>query len=158
MGCSIYIKECTIYVLSSLQYITMATASGHTAVYTETYFFGIHFHCSFKCFFFSPPYLLFYLSILSPSCFFLSPHPLHLLFLHSILSPPLGLFRHFTTFMNMVHSMNGIEVEKMGQLRKHTVFRHVSALREATIVAMSNMLTANIDSGLTHAIGKHMYT
>lgn len=60
--------------------------------------------------------------------------------------------KHFTTFMNMVHSMNGIEVEKMGQLRKHTVFRHVSALREATIVAMSNMLTANIDSGLTHAI------
>ncbi len=61
-------------------------------------------------------------------------------------------FRHFTTFMNMVHSMNRVEVDKLGQLRKQSLFRHVSALREATIVAMSNMLTANIDSGLTHAI------
>jgi len=30
--------------------------------------------------------------------------------------------------------------------------RHVSSLKEATIVAMSNMLVANIDSGLSHAI------
>ena len=31
---------------------------------------------------------------------------------------------------------------------------HIPSLRDTTILAMSNMLTANIDSGLTHAIGE----
>ena len=50
--------------------------------------------------------------------------------------------------------MNSVETSKLGQLRRAAVTRQVSALREATILAMSNMLTANIDSGLTHAISK----
>lgn len=36
--------------------------------------------------------------------------------------------------------------------RNKQLMRHVSCLKEATIVAMSNMLVANIDSGLSHAI------
>ena len=59
--------------------------------------------------------------------------------------------------MNMVHSLNGVDIDKLGQLHKQSVFRHVDALREATILAMSNMLTANIDSGLTHAICEWVY-
>lgn len=50
--------------------------------------------------------------------------------------------------------MNSVETSKLGQLRRAAVTRQVFALREATILAMSNMLTANIDSGLTHAISK----
>ena len=54
----------------------------------------------------------------------------------------------------MIHSLNNVETAKLGQLRKAAVNRQVSSLRESTILAMSNMLTANIDSGLTHAISK----
>lgn len=64
------------------------------------------------------------------------------------------LTRYFTSFMNMVHNLNTIDTGKLNPLRKQAVFRQVSSLREATILAMSNMLTSNIDSGLTHAIGK----
>jgi neurofibromin 1 len=60
--------------------------------------------------------------------------------------------KYFDTFLNLIHSMNSIETSKLGHLKKAAVTRHVSSLREATILAMSNMLTANIDSGLTHAI------
>ena len=36
----------------------------------------------------------------------------------------------------------------------HSLQRHVGQLKDATIRAMAYMLTANIDSGLTHAIGR----
>ena len=52
--------------------------------------------------------------------------------------------------MTMVRSL---ELSKLGQIRKQTATRYISCLRDTTILAMSNMLTANIDSGLTHAIG-----
>ena len=55
--------------------------------------------------------------------------------------------------MNMVHSLNSLELSKLGQIRNQTATRHISCLRDTTILAMSNMLTTNIDSGLTHAIG-----
>ena len=80
---------------------------------------------------------------LSPLSLSLSPPPL---------SFSLSLLRYFNTFLNLVHSMNSVETSKLGQLRRATITRQVSALREATILAMSNMLTSNIDSGLTHAI------
>ena len=67
------------------------------------------------------------------------------------------LRRYFTSFMNLVHSLNSVDVSKLNQIRKQAVQRHIVALREATILAMSNMLTANIDSGLTHAIGTVLY-
>ena len=56
--------------------------------------------------------------------------------------------------MNMIHSLNSLELSKLGQIRKQAATRHISSLRDTTILAMSNMLTANIDSGLTHAIGE----
>ena len=59
--------------------------------------------------------------------------------------------RYFTSFMNMIHSLNSLELYKLGKIWKQAA---ISSLRDTTILAMSNMLTANIDSGLTHAIGK----
>ena len=53
-----------------------------------------------------------------------------------------------------VHSLNSLELSKLGQIRKQAAIRHISSLRDTTILAMSNMLTANIDSGLTHTIGE----
>ena len=51
--------------------------------------------------------------------------------------------------MNMM--LNCLELSKLG---KQAAIHHISSLRDTTILAMSNMLTANIDSGLTHAIGE----
>ena len=56
--------------------------------------------------------------------------------------------------MNLIHSLNRIEWSKLSAIHKQPLLRHVASLREATIRAMSNMLTANIDSGLTHAISE----
>lgn len=60
--------------------------------------------------------------------------------------------RYFSSFMGMIHSLNTIEWSRLVSIHKHGLIRQVTSLREATIQAMSNMLTANIDSGLTHAI------
>ncbi len=43
--------------------------------------------------------------------------------------------------------------EKCAEGRKRTS-SNLSALRNCTILAMSNLLNANIDSGLMHSIGK----
>lgn len=64
------------------------------------------------------------------------------------------LFRYLRSFMNLIHSLNRIDWSQLSPIYKQPLQRHVSSLREAIIRAMSNMLTANIDSGLTHAIGK----
>ena len=55
--------------------------------------------------------------------------------------------------MNLINSLNQVDWTKVGPIHKQSLMRHVSSLREYTIQAVSNMLTANIDSGLTHAIG-----
>lgn len=55
--------------------------------------------------------------------------------------------------MNLIHSLNQIQWSKLSPIHKQPLLRHCSSLREYTIQAMSNMLTANIDSGLIHAIG-----
>lgn len=62
--------------------------------------------------------------------------------------------RYFTQFMDLIHSLNRIDWSKLSPIHMHSLQRHVSQLKEATIRAMAYMLTANIDSGLTHAIGK----
>ena len=61
--------------------------------------------------------------------------------------------RHFNSFLNLIHSLNGVNWTVLSSIHKQGLSRHVTSLREVTIKAMSNMLTANIDSGLTHAIG-----
>ena len=58
--------------------------------------------------------------------------------------------------MHLINSLNQVDWTKVGPIQKQSLVRHVSSLREYTIQAVSNMLTANIDSGLTHAIGIRM--
>jgi len=65
-------------------------------------------------------------------------------------------FRYFKLFMALVHSLNKVQWSEMSALHKQPLQRHCASLREHTIMAMSSMLTANIDSGLIHAIGTHL--
>ncbi|KAJ8986296.1 hypothetical protein NQ317_010008 [Molorchus minor] len=60
--------------------------------------------------------------------------------------------KYFTLFMNLLNDCSDTnEVEK--DLGKNKVFSgKLSTLRNATIQAMSNLLSANIDSGLMHSI------
>ena len=55
--------------------------------------------------------------------------------------------------MDLIHSLNHIDWSVLSPIHTHSLQRHVSQLKESTIRAMAYMLTANIDSGLTHAIG-----
>ncbi len=65
--------------------------------------------------------------------------------------------KYFTLFMNLLNDCN--EVPSASELDKETtgIRKHVqpnmNSLRNATIQAMSNLLSANIDSGLMHSIG-----
>ena len=45
------------------------------------------------------------------------------------------------------------EVPDDGATRTNTLAPHFANLRGSTVQAMSNMLSANIDSGLMHSIG-----
>lgn len=55
--------------------------------------------------------------------------------------------KYFTLFMNLLNDCNdAAEDEKVKSAK-------LSTLRNATIQAMSNLLSANIDSGLMHSIG-----
>ncbi|GBP88687.1 Neurofibromin [Eumeta japonica] len=55
-----------------------------------------------------------------------------------------GSVRYFSLFMNLLNDCNEVEMaEGPGRLE---------TLRNATIQAMSNLLSANIDSGLMHSI------
>ncbi len=65
--------------------------------------------------------------------------------------------RYFKLFMALIHSLNKIQWSEMSPIHKQPLQRHCASLREHTIKAMSNMLTANIDSGLIHAIGVCRY-
>ena len=62
--------------------------------------------------------------------------------------------RYFTLFMNLLNdcSEDATDEKSEGPLRKCPV-SNLSALRNCTVLAMSNLLNANIDSGLMHSIG-----
>lgn len=62
-------------------------------------------------------------------------------------------FRYFTLFMNLLSDcQEAQEVEKESARPRNVA--QLALLRTATIQAMSNLLSANIDSGLMHSIGK----
>lgn len=57
--------------------------------------------------------------------------------------------------MNLLNDCS--EVEDEGQAvggRKRGMSRRLASLRHCTVLAMSNLLNANVDSGLMHSIGK----
>ena len=63
--------------------------------------------------------------------------------------------RYFTLFMNL---LNDCSEEATGEERASVETRKrsgndLNALRDCTVLAMSNLLNANIDSGLMHSIG-----
>lgn len=69
--------------------------------------------------------------------------------------PPHVLSRYFTLFMNLLNDCS--EVEDDGQQvagRKRGMSRRLASLRHCTVLAMSNLLNANVDSGLMHSIGE----
>lgn len=71
--------------------------------------------------------------------------------------PPVGLCRYFTLFMNLLNDCS--EVEDEGQQvvgRKRGMSRRLASLRHCTVLAMSNLLNANVDSGLMHSIGERL--
>ncbi|XP_041795937.1 neurofibromin isoform X2 [Chelmon rostratus] len=62
--------------------------------------------------------------------------------------------KYFTLFMNLLNDCS--EVEDEGQAvggRKRGMSRRLASLRHCTVLAMSNLLNANVDSGLMHSIG-----
>lgn len=70
-------------------------------------------------------------------------------------TPPAVTRRYFTLFMNLLNDCS--EVEDDGQPvggRKRGMSRRLASLRHCTVLAMSNLLNANVDSGLMHSIGE----
>ena len=66
--------------------------------------------------------------------------------------------RHFKLFMTILDKCYGIMEEKQGKSKGSgkagsSLAPHFAKLRDSTVQAMSNMLSANIDSGLMHSIG-----
>ena len=74
---------------------------------------------------------------------------------HNATPPP--LLRHFDAFINLINALNSVDWSSLSTLHKQPLLRHTASLREHVVRAMSNMLTANIDSGLTHAISESMW-
>lgn len=70
--------------------------------------------------------------------------------------------KYFTLFMNLLSDcVDGSEADKDPNItvlppRPRVAAGKLTALRNATIQAMSNLLSANIDSGLMHSIGKFL--
>lgn len=64
--------------------------------------------------------------------------------------------KYFTLFMNLLNDCNdAVTEEKEVISRQRLNTGKLSMLRNVTIQAMSNLLSANIDSGLMHSIGNH---
>lgn len=57
--------------------------------------------------------------------------------------------------MNLLNDCSDATEEKDVVSRQRVAAGKLNTLRNATIQAMSNLLSANIDSGLMHSIGKH---
>lgn len=62
--------------------------------------------------------------------------------------PIMLIFRYFTLFMNLLNDVAD-DREKRPEVRQNN-----TALRNVTVQAMSNLLNANIESGLVHSIGR----
>ena len=63
--------------------------------------------------------------------------------------------KYFTLFMNLLNDCNEVKPEETEVVsRQRLTAGKLSTLRNATIQAMSNLLSANIDSGLMHSIGE----
>uniref|UniRef100_A0A8D0C3L8 Neurofibromin n=1 Tax=Salvator merianae TaxID=96440 RepID=A0A8D0C3L8_SALMN len=62
--------------------------------------------------------------------------------------------KYFTLFMNLLNDCSEVEDEgaQTGG-RKRGMSRRLASLRHCTVLAMSNLLNANVDSGLMHSIG-----
>lgn len=59
----------------------------------------------------------------------------------------------FTLFMNLLNDCNEAQENEKEVTRQRVHSNKLGTLRNATIQAMSNLLSANIDSGLMHSIG-----
>ncbi|XP_071790650.1 neurofibromin-like isoform X1 [Asterias amurensis] len=62
-------------------------------------------------------------------------------------------YKYFTLFMKLLNDLTEGEEEKSVESRQQGDTQTHAHLRKCTIQAMSNLLNANIDSGLTHSIG-----
>lgn len=60
--------------------------------------------------------------------------------------------KYFTLFMNLLNDCSDVTNEEKDTTRQRVVAGKLNTLRNATIQAMSNLLSANIDSGLMHSI------
>lgn len=64
--------------------------------------------------------------------------------------------RYFTLFMNLLNDCSEPEDDTQQVAgRKRGMSRRLASLRHCTVLAMSNLLNANVDSGLMHSIGEH---
>lgn len=71
------------------------------------------------------------------------------------LSKSFFFVRYFTLFMNLLNDCSEVEDESAQTGgRKRGMSRRLASLRHCTVLAMSNLLNANVDSGLMHSIGK----
>lgn len=64
--------------------------------------------------------------------------------------------KYFTLFMNLLNDCNeaASEEKEIASQQPRLISGKLSTLRNATIQAMSNLLSANIDSGLMHSLSK----
>ena len=76
--------------------------------------------------------------------------------MYRILSIVLPFHRYFTLFMNLLNdcSEEATEEKCTPDVARKRTSSNLSALRNCTVLAMSNLLNANIDSGLMHSIGE----
>lgn len=67
----------------------------------------------------------------------------------------IAICRYFTLFMNLLNDCTDVttDIEGKDASRQRVNASKLNTLRSATIQAMSNLLSANIDSGLMHSIG-----
>jgi neurofibromin 1 len=64
------------------------------------------------------------------------------------------VIRYFTLFMNLLNDCTDAQDVEKDVSRQRLAAGKLNTLHNATIQAMSNLLSANIDSGLMHSIGK----
>ena len=57
--------------------------------------------------------------------------------------------------MNLLNDCSEEATEEKTDVTRKRTASNLSALRNCTVLAMSNLLNANIDSGLMHSIGKY---
>ncbi|KAM6970361.1 neurofibromin-like [Aplochiton taeniatus] len=62
--------------------------------------------------------------------------------------------KYFTLFMNLLNDCSEVEDDSQTLcVRQRGMSRPLASLRHCTVLAMSNLLNANVDSGLMHSIG-----